>query len=191
MHAGFAKIARAKYDACLLARRACEPQDRHSPPRVGWTKIWLVMISSLVGSRMGLNATPMPRFTSFVRGTARSDTRHHDCGRMRDEARSGAGANHSLDAIAARARFLMARWRNGDAGTGNRLVSWFNSRLGLQLEPYLLVIVILGRLSPACVHRPDGEFVGPHDLVGFVRAWFQPLLDLQIERLPPEKSEYL
>src|SRR5262249_42499656 len=25
-----------------------------------------------------------------------------------------------------------ARWRNGDAGTGNRLVSWFKSRLGLQ-----------------------------------------------------------
>jgi len=25
-----------------------------------------------------------------------------------------------------------ARWRNGDAETGNRLVSWFKSRLGLQ-----------------------------------------------------------
>jgi hypothetical protein len=25
-----------------------------------------------------------------------------------------------------------ARWRNGDAETGNCLVSWFNSRLGLQ-----------------------------------------------------------
>jgi hypothetical protein len=28
-----------------------------------------------------------------------------------------------------------ARWRNGYAGTGNRLVSWFNSRLGLQAIP--------------------------------------------------------
>ena len=30
-------------------------------------------------------------------------------------------------------RRLAARWRNGDAGTGHRLTSWFDPRLGLQV----------------------------------------------------------
>ena len=33
---------------------------------------------------------------------------------------------------------LSARWRNGDAEAGNRLLSWFNSRLGLQLGAFPL-----------------------------------------------------
>lgn len=46
-----------------------------------------------------------------------------------------APANHSamsrLPGGAACDTTRAARWRNGDAGAGNRLVSWFKSRLGL------------------------------------------------------------
>jgi hypothetical protein len=169
--------------------------------RWGWTKIWLVMISSLVRFAVGIQrdehapgglceniCLAVLALFAVLLDPVRGVMVAAGCGMKPDRARE---LTIFLYAIAAGARFLMARWRNGDAGTGNRLVSWFNSRLGLHFEPHLLLNVILGRASiRACVHQPDGEFVGPDDLVGFVRTRFQPL-DLQIERLAPEKSAFL